>query len=36
MENALESIGEEGRIKLRKASESCKRAMTRGYPNGVT
>ena len=28
--------GEEGRGKLRKASGSCKQAMIRGYPNGVT
>lgn len=36
MEDALESTGEEGRSKLRKASGSCKRAKIRGYPNGVT
>lgn len=36
MVNALVPTGEEGRSKLRKASESCKRAKTRGYPNGVT
>ncbi len=28
--------GDEGRGKLRKASESCKQAMIRRCPNGVT
>ncbi len=27
---------DEGRGKLRKATVSCKQAMTRGYPNGET
>lgn len=34
--DALAPEGEEGRGKLRKASGSCKQAMIRGYPNGVT
>ena len=36
MMNALALTGDEGRVKLRKASVSCKRAMTRRYPNGAT
>ena len=36
MVDALVPTGEEGRSKLRKASESCKRAKTRGFPNGIT
>lgn len=28
--------GEEGRIRLRKATGSCQRALIRRYPNGAT
>ena len=34
--DALAGRGEEGRIRLRKASGSCQRALIRGYPNGAT
>lgn len=34
--NALVPTGDEGRAKLRKATVSCKGALTRGCPNGVT
>ena len=34
--DALVSIGDEGRDKLRKATVSGKYALTRGSPNGVT
>ena len=36
MVNALELSGEEGRGKLRKASEKSKHLLIRGCPNGVT
>ena len=28
--------GDEGRIRLRKATSSCQKAMIRRYPNGAT
>ena len=34
--DALAGRGEEGRIRLRKASGSCQKALIRGYPNGAT
>ena len=34
--NALAEAGDEGRGKLRKASESRKQALIRGCPNGET
>jgi len=34
--NAQAPEADEGRGKLRKAAESCKRALTRRYPNGET
>ena len=34
--DALAGRGDEGRIRLRKASGSCQRALIRGYPNGTT
>ena len=36
MVDALAEDGDEGRGKLRKASMSCKQALTRGCPNGET
>ena len=36
MVDALAQRGDEGRGELRKASGSCKQAMTRRYPNGAT
>ena len=36
MVDALAEVGDEGRGKLRKASESRKQALTRGFPNGET
>ncbi len=36
MMDALVPTGEEGRDKLRKATESGTYALTRGCPNGVT
>ena len=36
MEDALVLTADEGRVKLRKASGSCKRALIRGNPNGET
>ena len=36
MMDALALTGDEGRVKLRNASGSCKRALIRGYPNGET
>jgi hypothetical protein len=32
----LASRGDEGRIRLRKASGSCQKALIRGFPNGTT
>ena len=34
--DALAGRGDEGRIRLRKASGSCQRALIRGFPNGTT
>lgn len=34
--DALVRRGDEGRVRLRKASGSCQRALIRGYPNGET
>ena len=34
--DALASRGDERRIRLRKASGSCQRALIRGFPNGTT
>jgi len=34
--DALASIGEEGRVNLRKVSVSWIKALTRKYPNGET
>ena len=34
MKDALASTGDEGRVKLRKVSGSCKKALIREYPNG--
>ena len=34
--DALASRGDEGRIRLRKASGSCQKALIRGFPNGTT
>ena len=34
MKDALALTGEEGRVKLRKGSGSCIKAMIRTYPNG--
>ena len=36
MADALAQRGDEGRGELRKAPESCKQALTRGFPNGET
>ncbi len=36
MVDALAEVGDEGRGKLRKASESRKQALIRGCPNGET
>ena len=36
MMDALVSIGDEGRDKLRKASGRCKQPLIRRYPNGAT
>lgn len=36
MADALAILAEEGRGKLRKATERCKRPETRRYPNGGT
>lgn len=36
MVDALAQVADEGRGKLRKATVSCKQALTRGFPNGVT
>ena len=36
MADALAQRAYEGRGELRKASGSCKQALIRGYPNGVT
>jgi hypothetical protein len=36
MVDALARVDDEGRGKLRKATVSCKQALTRGYPNGAT
>ena len=32
----MASRGDEGRIRLRKASGSCQKALIRGFPNGAT
>ena len=32
----MASRGDEGRIRLRKASGSCQKALIRGFPNGTT
>ena len=34
--DALAGRGDEGRIRLRKASGSCQKALIRGFPNGAT
>lgn len=36
MVDALAQTDDEGRGKLRKASVSCKQALSRGFPNGTT
>ena len=36
MADALAILADEGRGKLRKATERCKRPLTRRYPNGGT
>lgn len=36
MGNALAVRGDEGRVRLRKVTTSCQRALTRKCPNGAT
>ena len=36
MVDALANRGDEGRVRLRKATGSCQRALIRGFPNGET